>query len=650
MGNEKSALSGLKIDEKAVEITDFWLHHSANLNGANPSTVSVFISEPSLQSCPNFGKPSPLERTAKNLMLHRHPCILKYISSWRKGSSYYLATEEVKPLAQVIGTQTTLQICIGLHSILRALIFLHEKALASHNNVCSSSIYVTPEGSWKLGGLEFLCRFTDFNQAYLKKIKNFRYEKAIAPEEDGNALETQLNPVGIDQYAFGVLTEEVLRLKNADDVPALAEFKEICRRSLQNPDPLLRTKLSTLLSNPFFTHDFINIHEFLMELPLKTEAEKEEFFSNLVPQLKAFPEKIVAEQLGRLLLSRMVLLDSTAQQKLLPCVLKPKTEDNEQDTSLFTVSTFKSHLVPKLLQMFCVRDTSIRLLLLSHLNSFIYAFQLDELKNQILPELLVGIKDHDDHLVSTTLRALADLVPILGAAAVIGGKRGKLFTDGRPNHNQIRREVSARNNQRTERANISNSNINNNIINENGIDSLPTVLELPERPSPDGGEDRVESDLILAEEESTWSDWDAHEVVITKTINTDIPSGQADVDVVQPHDDKSASAGSEIDDGGKTPGIKKDKFNYNKKNIISDIRELDIKHSKTMQQTASEEVDFFTDMEPIIEKQNVIHIEEVKAEKSVFDVKVNGAQDNGDDDGWGEDLDDWGDNTLELED
>lgn len=148
-------------------------------------------------------------------MLHRHPCILKYISSWRKGSSYYLATEEVKPLAQVIGTQTTLQICIGLHSILRALIFLHEKALASHNNVCSSSIYVTPEGSWKLGGLEFLCRFTDFNQAYLKKIKNFRYEKAIAPEEDGNALETQLNPVGIDQYAFGVLTEEVLRLKNA---------------------------------------------------------------------------------------------------------------------------------------------------------------------------------------------------------------------------------------------------------------------------------------------------------------------------------------------------------------------------------------------------------------------------------------------------
>lgn len=37
-----------------------------------------------------------------------------------------------------------------------------------------------------------------------------------------------------------------------------------------------------------------------------------------------FPENIIAEQLGRLLLSRMVLLDTTAQEQLLPFILKPK--------------------------------------------------------------------------------------------------------------------------------------------------------------------------------------------------------------------------------------------------------------------------------------------------------------------------------------
>lgn len=65
MGNERSALSGLEIGEKAIEITDFWLQHSASLHGSNPQNLSVFVSEPSLHSTASFGKPSPLERAAK---------------------------------------------------------------------------------------------------------------------------------------------------------------------------------------------------------------------------------------------------------------------------------------------------------------------------------------------------------------------------------------------------------------------------------------------------------------------------------------------------------------------------------------------------------------------------------------------------------
>lgn len=45
-------------------------------------------------------------------------------------------------------------------------------------------------------------------------------------------------------------------------------------------------------------------------------------------KLQSFPEKIVVEQLGKLLLSRLVLLDQTAQTKLLPYILKPKSEGN----------------------------------------------------------------------------------------------------------------------------------------------------------------------------------------------------------------------------------------------------------------------------------------------------------------------------------
>lgn len=65
MGNEKSAPSGLEIDEKSVEITDFWIHYTAHINDYNAEKVSVFISEPSLHYNANFGNPSPLEKAAK---------------------------------------------------------------------------------------------------------------------------------------------------------------------------------------------------------------------------------------------------------------------------------------------------------------------------------------------------------------------------------------------------------------------------------------------------------------------------------------------------------------------------------------------------------------------------------------------------------
>lgn len=65
MGNEKSALKGLEIEEKSVEITDFWVHYTARVHGYGARRVSLFISEPSLHYTANFGNPSPLEKAAK---------------------------------------------------------------------------------------------------------------------------------------------------------------------------------------------------------------------------------------------------------------------------------------------------------------------------------------------------------------------------------------------------------------------------------------------------------------------------------------------------------------------------------------------------------------------------------------------------------
>lgn len=64
-----------------------------------------------------------------------------------------------------------------------------------------------------------------------------------------------------------------------DEALNLSEFREFCKKNLQNPDACLRSRLLNVLQHSFFTHEFIRIHAFLEELPLKTDIEREEFFT-----------------------------------------------------------------------------------------------------------------------------------------------------------------------------------------------------------------------------------------------------------------------------------------------------------------------------------------------------------------------------------
>lgn len=304
-------------------------------------------------------------------------------------------------------------------------------------------------------------------------------------------------------------------------------------------------------------------------------------------------------------------------------------EKNDLATGLFTTSTFKSILVPRLLQMFCIRDVSIRLLLLSHFNSFVHVFDVDELKSHILPELLVGIKDTNGDLVCATLRALADVVPILGAAAVIGGNRGKLFTDGRPNKMMTRNK----NLDNIRKVLTLTKEIQNNVyvnIDENNV-------HLSERPSPDGGEDKREKEFPFVEEECAWSDWEAQETLANSHGHAE---KEATSDTVQAAEPQNNTGDADLSSSVSESSSNAKKTNYTKKLVISDITELDIKNSKTVS-CPKEEFDFFTDMEPVIKKTQVLHIEETESPKNMFDVRTSSAalEEHGDN-GWGEDLSD----------
>lgn len=264
---------------------------------------------------------------------------------------------------------------------------------------------------------------------------------------------------------------------------------------------------------------------------------------------------------------------------------------------LFTTPTFVQFLIPKLKQIFLVHDAQIRMILLEHFHKFMNVFSEEDLRTVILPQLLLGIKDTNDHLVSMTLRCLADLVSILGASVVIGSNRNKIFSDGRP------QRMAGDNNPLTRHWPEARSITPVMMAAENGMDlcqqsfaDISTENLMPVRLAPDGGEDVGGQAKILdgatssspevdVEDEDQWSDWDNE---------GDREEGGAE----------SAERPSDLKSHGEPVTVRPNIPNIvsSTTTVADNLNELDIQVKATKN---DDEMDFFKDMEPVIVKREL---------------------------------------------
>lgn len=422
-------------------------------------------------------------------------------------------------------------------------------------------------------------------------------------------------------------------------IPFVKEFLDYCSTHLKHKNASMRPLLSAIQLHNYFNHDFVIVHGFLSELALKTQPAKQEFFKTLNEKLKQFDENTIGSQLSELLLSRLVLLDPSAQFYFIPFLLKPQNlEDDEEATDgLFSTPAFVKFIVPKLKQVFRVLDVQIRLTLLEHFHLYVSTFSKEELVDEILPQLLLGIKDTNDLLVTKTLLCLADLIPILGASLVIGKNRRKMFADGRPQQT----EVWSNDQPRSITPVMDHQSSMDILLSPSPVDNVDISDYSPKDPSKIVANgilsetilpDDIDGNLTENDGDSEWG-WDQETTIEVEAINS------TDIEPVTIIEEKSLVS---------TSPIKEKIIPPTRPKVSDNIDELDIKNQKlTKLEEKQNEVDFFSDfgMAPTFQKTSAVVTETENETSKVETSRLQMSMELTENDGWG-DEDDWNNEEI----
>eukprot|EP00912_Choanoflagellata_sp_UC4_P000384 UC4_evm5s236 len=390
---------------------------------ADKAPVTIFSMDSTMVSAERF---EAGRNSLKRLKTLRHPNILKFIDSMETDSKIYLVTEAVIPLKEYLDDKeggNKLGISWGIRQVTCAVELFTENKLF-HCNVCLASIFVTPDGDWKLGGCDYMFGVEDGQGDLCLEVMG--PSKYMPPEmtnksplEMRKALKRHKQYIwASDMWGLGCFIWEVFngilpnpsKLKGVGSIPKnlLPHWASLLgqeARSRPSPAKFLESCQST---NQYMENTFVSANLFLEELSLKPKDEAQKFFVHLQENLDLFPKTWSIHHILPKLLHAFEFNDPG------PSILGPLFKLGK----LLSPDEYQKKIVPCVVKLFSSTDRLTRINLLQKLEDFIEFLSEEIVSNQIFPHVANGFGDTVTQMREATMRSMLLLAPKLNEGII----------------------------------------------------------------------------------------------------------------------------------------------------------------------------------------------------------------------------------------
>jgi SCY1-like protein 2 len=252
-------------------------------------------------------------------------------------------------------TLSQFELTYGISHLTEALAFLHKEANIAHLGISPESIFIMPDGAWKLGGFGFATAlqigqktecpwYTHANQGQANKRYTLEPDLShAAPELTGG---THMYGHSADIFSLGVVAVEISQplgedgsitpfLDVRDQNPATHQYKtqsldpspirrlpDTMQQSVQMmlvADPDRRLDAQAFLTSPCFSTGPILTMKQLETVVSKDPGAQAQFLAGLPQLLVPFPAKVLRDQVLPHLLE--VAKNLRVSNFVLPCIL-----------------------------------------------------------------------------------------------------------------------------------------------------------------------------------------------------------------------------------------------------------------------------------------------------------------------------------------